>query len=57
MTEKKKRRQYTAEFKREAVELATKQNYTIAQAAESLGIDSNMLGRWRREDIPRSCWH
>jgi transposase len=44
-----KRRQYTKEFKKEAVELVTKQKYTITQAASSLGISSNMLGRWRRE--------
>lgn len=44
-----KRRQYTPEFKREAVELVTRQDYTVAQAASSLGINSSMLGRWRRE--------
>jgi transposase len=43
------RKQYTKEFKKEAVELVTKQNYTISQAASSLGINSNMLARWRRE--------
>lgn len=45
----KKRRQYTAEFKKEAVELVLKQNYTAAQAADSLGINRNTLDRWRRE--------
>ena len=44
-----KRRQYTQEFKQEAVGLVTKQQYTIVQAARSLGINSNMLARWRRE--------
>ena len=44
-----KRRQYTAEFKKESVELVTKQGYTIAQAANSLGISRNILDRWRRE--------
>jgi hypothetical protein len=29
---KQKRRQYTAEFKKEAVELVTKQGYTVAEA-------------------------
>jgi len=28
-----KRRQYTAEFKKEAVELVTREDYTVAQAA------------------------
>jgi transposase len=44
-----KRRQYTTEFKKEAVELVTRENYTVAQAASSLGISRNMLDRWRRE--------
>jgi len=45
----KKRRQYIREFKKEAVELVTRQNYSIFQAAQSLGINGNMLARWRRE--------
>ena len=48
MTEQK-RRQYTAEFKKEAVELVTGENYTVAQAARSLGISRGILDRWRRE--------
>jgi transposase len=42
-----KRRRYTAEFKKEAVELVTREDYT--QAAGSLGISRSMLDRWRRE--------
>ncbi len=48
MTEKK-RKQYTAEFKKEAVELVTREDYTVAQAASSLGVSRSMLDRWRRE--------
>ena len=48
MTEQK-RRQYTAEFKKEAVELIVRHGYTVSQAARSLGISRNMLDRWRRE--------
>jgi transposase len=44
-----KRRQYTAEFKKEAVELVTRENYTVVEAASSLGISRSMLDRWRRE--------
>ena len=44
-----KRRQYTKEFKKEAVELVSKQNYTVVQAASNLGISRNILDRWRRE--------
>ena len=47
----KKRRQYTAEFKKEAVELVTNHGYTIAEAARNLGIRGNMLSRWRREQL------
>ena len=46
-----KRRQYTAEFKKEAVDLVTKQGYTNAEAARNLGIRGSMLGRWRREQL------
>jgi transposase len=46
-----KRRQYSAEFKREAVELVTNKGYTIAQAARNLGITDKILGRWRREQL------
>ena len=48
MTERS-RRQYSREFKREAVELVTKEKYTIAQAAKSLDVNANVLVRWRRE--------
>jgi transposase len=48
MTERM-RKQYTAEFKIEAVELVAKQGYTIAEAARSLGIRPTLLGRWRQE--------
>jgi transposase len=45
------RRQYTAEFKKEAVGLVTEQGYTIAEAARNLGIRGSMLSRWRREQL------
>ena len=50
MTEKKKR-QYTLEFKKAAVDLIVKQGYTNAEAARNLGIRGNMLSRWRREQL------
>jgi transposase len=46
---KKKRRKYTQEFKEEAVKLITEQGYQIAEAARNLGVNENMLGRWKRE--------
>ena len=48
-TETRKRRNYTEDFKREAVALVTEQGYTISEAARSLDIGANLLGRWRRQ--------
>jgi len=44
-----KRRNYSPEFKREAVELTRMEGVTISQIARDLGIRANILGRWRRE--------
>jgi transposase len=46
---KKKRRKYTQEFKEEAVKLITEQGYQVAEAARNLGVNENLLGRWKRE--------
>lgn len=43
------RRQYTGEFKRDAVGLVTTQGYTVAAAARNLGINPNLLYRWKAE--------
>jgi transposase len=43
------RRTYTAEFKREAVRLLAEHGYGVAQAARHLGLNTNMLRRWKRE--------
>ncbi|WP_440862722.1 transposase [Symbiopectobacterium purcellii] len=40
------KRQFTPEFKKEAVALVTEQGYTIARAAASLGISSKTLHTW-----------
>ena len=45
----KTRKSYTKEFKLDAVSLVIEQNYSIAEAAKSLGINANMLGRWLKE--------
>ena len=47
MAEKRKR--YTADFKRAAVRLVTEHQYGVAEAARNLGINVNMLRRWKRE--------
>ena len=46
---KKVRKNHTEEFRREAVRLVTEEGYKIAEAARSLGINANMLGRWVRQ--------
>ena len=46
---KRQRRTFTAEFKRDAVNLVSKQGYSIAEAARNLGIGANLLGRWKQQ--------
>lgn len=43
------RKKYSQEFKLDAVSLVTEQGYSRAQAARSLNINANMLGRWIKE--------
>ena len=43
------RKQYNSEFKHEAVRLVTEKGLSIAQAARDLGLNENMLGRWKKE--------
>jgi len=44
-----KKRRFTAEFKREAVQLVTVRQLSVAEAARSLGINPNLLYRWKGE--------
>lgn len=46
---KRRRKNYTKEFKEEAVKLITVQGYSVAEAARNLGVNATMLGRWRKE--------
>jgi transposase len=43
------RNQYTAEFKRDAVQLTETSDKTVAQIARELGIKVNNLYRWRKQ--------
>lgn len=43
------RKQYSNEFKHGAVRLVTEQGLSLAQAARDLGIDDNLLSRWKKE--------
>jgi transposase len=44
-----RRRQYTAEFKRDAVALVMDHGYAITVAAQNLGITPKLLSRWKGE--------
>ena len=43
------RRKYSEEFKREAISFTNQPGVTLAQVGQELGINPNMLSRWRRE--------
>lgn len=49
MKTKAARRQYTEDFKRQAVALVTEQGYKVTQAARSLDINPNLITQWRRQ--------
>ena len=44
-----KRKKYNKEFKLDAISLVTEKGYTRAEAANSLGVNATMLGRWIKE--------
>ena len=48
----KERRKYDEDFKKRAVRLSYSSERTITNVAESLGISTNMLHRWRRKYTP-----
>ena len=44
-----KRRQYTEEFKRETVQLLESSGKPVARIARELGVNENVLYRWRQQ--------
>ena len=46
---KRKRCNYTDEFKAEAVKLVTEQGYSVAVAARNLGVSANSLRNWKQK--------
>jgi transposase len=42
------RRQFTKEFKQETVRLINDQGLSVAQASRDLGVNANVLHRWKR---------
>lgn len=47
MSQKRSYKHYPQEYKEEAVALVTDQGYSVPKAAESLGINPNMLYKWK----------
>ena len=45
----KSRRKHSAEFKREAVRLASEPGRTVREVAANLGVDRSLLQRWKSE--------
>ena len=45
-----KRRYYDDEFKQAAIRLVTVNGHGVSETARNLGINANMLGRWKREE-------
>ena len=44
-----KRKQYSKQFKIDAVKLVTEQGYKVSEAARSLGIHEGILRRWKKQ--------
>jgi len=49
MSNKKKRRRYTKEFKLEAVQLVEARDGNASEVARKLGIRPDLVNRWKRE--------
>ena len=47
--QKRTYKQYSKEYKEEAVALIREQGYSVPEAAKSLGIASNILYRWKMQ--------
>ena len=43
------RKQYTAEFKRDAVRLMTEGGQSSTELSRTLGVNVNLLGKWKRQ--------
>ena len=60
MNEKRKRPNYTKEFKQDAIKLAVEQRYSCPEVARRLGVAASNVTRWVRfhrqdqEDISKS---
>ena len=48
-------KEYTTDFKLDAIGWVLEHGFTIAEAAGSLGIKANMLRRWIKENLSDSA--
>lgn len=48
-----KRRKYDKDFKRDAVEMVIRSGKSATEVGEELGINGNMLARWKTEHLER----
>jgi transposase len=49
MSEKKQRKEFTKEFKNDAVKLVTEQGYTSSEVGRRLGVHHTNVSRWVRQ--------
>ena len=52
MSEKKKRRRFTDEFKRNAANLILVEGYSVNGAAQAVGVDTKTIRQWRDKFAP-----
>lgn len=45
----KKRKIYTKSFKEKTVKLATDKGYSFAEVGRRLGVNPNLISRWKRD--------
>ncbi len=48
MTNNRKYKSYSKEFKQEAVALVTEQGYSVAEAAAAVGVNPNQIYNWKQ---------
>ena len=54
MKERRPRREFTPEFKLEAVRLAMSGEKSLRQVARDIGVHENLLRSWKRQALERS---
>ena len=50
--EKRKRRRFSEQFKRDAVNLIVLQGYSVSAAARAVGVDNKVMRTWRDKFAP-----